>query len=214
MHRLWHIQKRKRAGARAADHARGRVGASGGFTLVEMLVAVALFAAVMLVAGATLLSLVYANRKAQALQSVMNNLNISLDEMVRSIRMGSNYRCGSQTPAPNGDCPAGNTIIYYTPFGQDPSNRSADVAYEYDVNGTVCGLDRICVIQNGLPAVAITAPEVTITNMTFYVVGTTPHDNVQPKVVITLAGTASTANLRTKTTFSIQATAVQRLLDL
>ena len=47
----------------------------------------------MLIAGATLLSLVYANRKAEALQSVMNNLNISLDNMVRNVRMGSNYRC-------------------------------------------------------------------------------------------------------------------------
>lgn len=178
-----------------------------------MLVAVALFAIVMLVASSTLLSLVYANRKAQALQSVMNNLNISLDEMVRSIRMGSNYRCGSATPAPNGDCSGGNTVIYYTPFGQDPTNRADDVAYAYDSDGTICGKDRICVIQNGV-AIPITAPEVEITDMTFYVVGTTPHDDVQPKVVITLAGSASTADLRTKSTFSIQATAVQRLLDL
>ncbi|HUO50131.1 MAG TPA: type II secretion system protein [Candidatus Paceibacterota bacterium] len=200
MHTLWKIQKR-----RQRTHA--------GFTLIEMLVAVALFAVVMLVAGATLLSLVYANRKAQALQSVMNNLNISLDEMVRSVRMGSNYRCGSQTPAPNGDCSAGNTIIYYTPFGQDPSNRSEDVAYAYDNNGTICGANRICVISGGV-AIPITAPEVAISNMTFFVVGTTPHDNVQPKVVITLTGSASTANSRTKSNFSIQATAVQRLLDL
>ena len=37
------------------------------------------------IAGATLLSLVYANRKAEALLSVINNLNVSLDGMVRAI---------------------------------------------------------------------------------------------------------------------------------
>ena len=44
--------------------------ANSGFTLVEMIVAVALFAVVMLISVAALLSLVDANRKAQALQSV------------------------------------------------------------------------------------------------------------------------------------------------
>ena len=70
----------------------------------------ALFAIVMLIASATLLSLVAANRKAEALQSVMNNLNISLDEMVRNVRMGSNYRCNSQAepvPPADGDCAGG-----------------------------------------------------------------------------------------------------------
>ena len=94
---------------------------SRGFTLIEMLVSVALFAIVMLIAGSTLLSLVYANRKAQALQSVMNNLNISLDDMVRNVRMGSNYRCGSQEGT---DCASGATSSTSRHFGADPSNRS------------------------------------------------------------------------------------------
>src|SRR3989344_8697452 len=52
-----------------------------GFTLVEMIVAIALFSIVMVVSVGALLALVTANRKAQALQSVMNNLNIALDGM-------------------------------------------------------------------------------------------------------------------------------------
>ena len=68
-----------------------------GFTLVEMIVAVALFAVVMLISVGTLLALVGANRKAQALQSVINNLNITLDGMVRAIRMGGNFHCGEGT---------------------------------------------------------------------------------------------------------------------
>ena len=59
-----------------------------GFSLVEMIVAVTLFAVVMLVSVGALLSLVNATRKARALESVMNNLNVTLDSMVRSLRMG------------------------------------------------------------------------------------------------------------------------------
>jgi prepilin-type N-terminal cleavage/methylation domain-containing protein len=183
-----------------------------GFTLIEMIVSVALFAVVMLIAGATLLSLVYANRKAQALQSVMNNLNVSLDGIVRGARMGSNYRCGSSVepvaPA-NGDCANGGTSIYFTPYGADPANRSEDWGYVY--NPTT---QRLYVSENDGPLVPITAPEVSITSMTFYVVGTTPRDNVQPKIVMTVKGTAGTDNSKTITSFNIQATAVQRQLDL
>src|SRR5882672_10508798 len=77
-----------------------------GFTLVEMIVAVALFAIVMLVCVGALLALVGANKKVHALQSVMNNLNVTLDGMVRQIRMGSNYDgysgtgCSSNSGAP------------------------------------------------------------------------------------------------------------------
>jgi prepilin-type N-terminal cleavage/methylation domain-containing protein len=190
-----------------------------GFTLIEMLVSVALFSIVMLIAGATLLSLVYANRKAQALQSVMNNLDISLDNMVRNVRMGSNYRCGSQSQPsgpPYGDCSSGGTSLYFTPFGSDPTNRTQDIGYFI---GGVCPAGRICITENinsQVVTVPITSPQVQIQSMKFYVVGTEPASSggtVQPKVLFTITGEAGT-QINTQTTFQIQATAVQRLLNL
>jgi prepilin-type N-terminal cleavage/methylation domain-containing protein len=193
-----------------------------GFTLIEMLVSVALFSVVMLIAGATLLSLVYANRKAQALQSVMNNLNITLDDMVRNVRMGSNYRCGSESAptAPNfGDCSSGGTSLYFTPFGEDPTNSADDIGYLIGTGGA-CAVGRICVTQKGqngvVETVPISAPEVQITNMKFYVIGTNPAvdgGTIQPKVLFTITGQAG-LQANTKTTFQIQATAVQRVLNL
>lgn len=190
-------------------HMRTKKRSQRGFTLVEMIVSVALFAFVMLASTTALLALVSANRKAQALQSVMNNLNIALDGAVRAVREGSDYRCGSQAPAGNGDCPNGGTSLYFTPFGGDPSNRADDWGYIY--NPTDQRLYKV--IGNGQP-IAITAPEVLIDSMEFYVVGTTRGDTVQPKVVVTVKGTAGASNVKTVTTFNIQATAVQRLLDL
>jgi prepilin-type N-terminal cleavage/methylation domain-containing protein len=189
------------------------IGTRRGFTLIEMIVSVALFAVVMLVAGATLLSLVYANRKAQALQSVMNNLNVSLDGIVRSVREGSNYRCGSPVEA-NGDCSSGGTALYFTPYGSDPTNRAEDWGYLFDNTGSYCGLHRICVSENEGPWIPITAPEVSITNMTFYVVGTVKGGGVQPKVVMIIDGTAGVASTKTTSNFNIQATATQRKLNL
>ena len=85
-----------------------------------MIVAVGLFSLVMLVSVGALLSLTGANRKAQALQSVMNNLNIALDGMVRSIRMGSDYHCGAGVFIGTGnldDCSSnGGTRFVFKPF--------------------------------------------------------------------------------------------------
>jgi prepilin-type N-terminal cleavage/methylation domain-containing protein len=195
-----------------------------GFTLVEMIVAVGLFSIVMLIAVGALLALTGANRKAQALQSVMNNLNIALDGMVRSIRMGSEYHCGNGVfiPGGNNDCAiTGGTSFSFKPFCNENCDPLNHWIYKFDTDGSVCGQNviknRICKsANNGNPNsyYALTSPEVTIENMNFYVVGTTPGDTEQPKVVVTVQGTAGGTNAKTTTTFSIQATAVQRLLDL
>ncbi len=184
-----------------------------GFTLVEMIVAVGLFAVVMMVCVGALLSLVHANRKAQALQSVMNNLNIALDGMVRAIRMGTNYdgssACsGAVDPNAPHDCPSGGEEVTFEPF--NTPTGSVTYRYVHDANG----VGRIERSEGEGSAIAITAPEVSIDEMLFYVVGTNRRDNTQPKVVIVVSGSAGVQGSPTRTTFHIQATAVQRVLDL
>lgn len=184
----------------------GPYAASRGFTLVEMIVAVGLFSVVMVVSITALLSLIDANRKAQALQSVMNNLNIALDGMVRSIREGSNYRCGGANPG-DPDCPeTPGTILYFTP---NCAGSCSDWIYEFrdgrlwrSVDGTLGG------------EMPLTAPEVTIDSMSMYVIGATRGDAVQPKVVIVVRGSAGFMKEQVRTNFHIQSTAVQRVLDI
>jgi prepilin-type N-terminal cleavage/methylation domain-containing protein len=181
-----------------------------GFTLIELIVAVALFVVVMLVSVGALLSLVEANRKARALESVINNLNIGIEGMVRSLRTGSEYNCGSDAipnPATGGNCPEGGSRISFAPFGSDTSVQNERRVY-YFSNGQLYRS-----LQGGSNPVAVTAPEVTISDIKFYVVGTIRSDVVQPKVVMVIKGTAG-PTAATQTTFYIQATAVQRVLDL
>ena len=166
-----------------------------GFTLIEMIVAVGLFAVVMLIAVGTLLSLSVANRKAQALQSVVNNLNISLDGMVRSIREGTYYRCGGGL-----NCTEGAEALTFK------SLEGIDVTYAYD--GSV--LTRT---ENG-ETIQLTADEVDIESVRFYVSGAVQRDREQPKVMIVIKGTAHGGQRNAQTTFNIQATAVQRVLDI
>jgi prepilin-type N-terminal cleavage/methylation domain-containing protein len=181
-----------------------------GFTLIEMVVSVALFAVVMTICVDVLLSLINANRKAQALQSVMNNLNIALDGMVRNIREGSDFHCGSGPTGSPQDCAAGATTFAFEPYGNTNSDPSWVLSFAQDASG----VGRIYKSVGGQSPIAITAPEVSVDEMDFYVVGTTQGDTTQPKVIIVIKGSAGVAGTSARTTFHIQATAVQRSLDL
>ncbi len=65
-----------------------------GFTLVEMIVALAVFTVVALIAVGALLKITSANKKSQTLKTTINNLNFALESMSREIRTGSTYQCG------------------------------------------------------------------------------------------------------------------------
>ncbi len=159
-----------------------------GFTLIEMLVAVALFSSVMVIALGSLLAISTSDRKAQSLKTVINNLNFSIDSMARSIRTGTSWNC-SGSSAPN--CNGGNAIDFIAANGQH-------VYYKLETSsGTTCGQTGTigCLVKatnSSGPWLPLTSPEVVIDSAAspyiFYVVGATPSDNTQPKLVITLNG--------------------------
>jgi len=209
-----------------------------GFTLVEMIVAVGLFSVVMLISVTALLSLVNANKKAQALQSVMNNLNVTIDGMVRSVRMGSNYHCGSSGASASGMLPVdcgypGDTFFAFEPFHDctdpetvcDAQGNVPPTFYWYQ-SDTIDGkpVGRLYRSTDGTQTggIPITAPEVSIDRVRFFVTGSCPAragysctpDNIQPKVLVVIEGSAGTTKATIYTTFHVQATAVQRVLDI
>jgi len=199
-----------------------------GFTLIEMMVAISLFAIVMTVSVGALLSLVDANRKAQAMQSVMNNLNIALDGMVRNIRMGTAYHCGTKNEtnqtvlSTKADCPSGGDLIAFEAYGNSPTDISNQWVYWVE-NGRLYRSE-----DSRITKLPLTAPEVIIDSFKVYVTGAvgtlnTNGDTVQPKVLFSIQGTAGATNdslsvignkKKINTTFNIQAVASQRLLDL
>lgn len=187
-----------------------------GFTIVEMIVAVGLFAIVMLISVGALLMLLAADHKAQALQSVMNNLNISIDNVVRNVRQGYQFHCGSGVPYTNtADCTNGDTTFAFEPYGNGAGDPPWVVTYD-SVNHSIDESQ-----DGGITFTPITAPEVNITGLTFYVIGSARGSDpaplnipTQPKLIIVINGIAMSSNTKAQTPFHIQATAVQRLLDL
>jgi len=178
---------------------------AGGFTLVEMLVALGIFSIVMLVAVSALLSVVDLNRKAQAAKSVMNNLNFALESMSREIRVGSDYLVGFGSATSQEG--AGDTLQFQSP-------RLGDAAVEFQLSE-----GKIVKRIDGDPfaGISLTAPEVTIENAVegvplFSLAGGSPADTRQPFVVIRIVGRAGSPG-NAETRFTIQTTVSQRMPD-
>jgi len=174
-----------------------------GFTLIEMIVAVALFVVVMVSSIGALLSMVDANRKAQALRTVMDNLNFAVENVTREMRVGVDYHCGSigdlNTPR---DCTTdGDTFIAF----KDSDNEL--VIFRLN-SGSIEKSDN-----GGVSYLGITAPEITINDFRFFVRGSQNTDALQPKVLMIIHGTAG-VNEKVRTTFNLQTTASQRVLDI
>jgi len=78
---------------------------TSGFTLIEMIVSLAVFSVVVTISVGALLMLVASNRQLQDEQAVLANLSFVVDSMTREIRTGTNYYCDSQNAlnaGPNG----------------------------------------------------------------------------------------------------------------
>ena len=66
---------------------------NSGFTLIEIMVSLGIFAVVVVVSAAALLKILDANKKAQSIQNAMTNLNFAMESMTRELRTGTKYNC-------------------------------------------------------------------------------------------------------------------------
>ncbi|MFA6270590.1 MAG: type II secretion system protein [Candidatus Paceibacterota bacterium] len=174
---------------------------SGGFTLVELLVAVSLFVVVATISIGAILSVFNANKKAQSSKTVVDNFNLSIENMSRTVRFGNNYHCGvSGTISVPSSCPGGDTFFAVT------FNGSVVV---YRLNGTAIQKSD----DGGVNYTDITDPAAVIEYLKFYVFGTTVSDNDQPYVVVVIKGKVGNKVIN-QTTFSIETLMSQRSLDL
>lgn len=183
-----------------------------GFTLVEMIVAIAVFSIVMTVSVGALLSMIDANRKAQSLKSVIDNLNFAVENMSRNMRVGTLYHCEtsdiltSDISTPQ-NCPSGGALLAFESHDGDPSDSSDQIVYRFRNSSLERSLD------GGATFLPITAPEVSISDFKFYLTGASAGDTVQPLVTITVHGTVG-VNDRTRTDFNLQVSVSQRLIDI
>ncbi len=176
-----------------------------GFTLLEMVVSIALFSFVMLAMTSVLLSVVDADHKAQGLKSSMNNLSLALESMARNLRTGTSYTLGA--PSGNGNCPSpGSNLLSFSDHTQ------AFTTYKLDDEGSISVTKSPSGLRN-----AITAPEIIVDRLCFYAVGADTMDLLQPRILLTVGGfvnNVSGKKDRTKSRFDIQTMVSQRVLDV
>lgn len=175
-----------------------------GFTLLEMIVALGVFSIAATLATGSLLSLTDAQKKAFSLQSTYDNVRFSLEIMAKDIRTGDVYYCGSDAndlpvaPTPK-DCPSGGPALSYKNFsGNNIAYRVSGGRIEKFVDGVLIG--------------AMTSENVVINALVFYILGSSPTDNLQPRITIVVNGTAG--NGRSASKFNLQTTVSQRKIGI
>lgn len=92
-----------------------------GFTLLEMIVSLGIFSLVAVIAVGSLVRITGLNRRAQSLQSAMDNVSFALESMTRNMRYGTGFECTTantfnraSTNATGCNSGSGNKGILYT----------------------------------------------------------------------------------------------------
>ncbi len=184
-----------------------------GFTLIEIIVSLALFSVVITIAVGALLILIASNRQLQNEQSVLSNLSFALDSMTREIRTGTNYYCAAGTTSGSnqiftdgvsltaslvGDCPAGDVGNSSNPNGFRFHGVAFSEGGSSVTGGT--GSSRIAYFHDreegklyrrlsGEDAKSIVSDGIYISDVDFFVSGserTSAGDQLQPKMSIVI----------------------------
>lgn len=193
---------------------------AGGFTLVEMVISVGIFAMVMVTALAIIMSFINDNKKSQAINAVVTNLNFALDSMVRDIKTGYKYDDGLVSDE-------NEITLISTLYNQTTDEKRVTYALQAE-NGsspggilkTSCDVNEDHVVDEfSCITSLITSPEINVTELKFYTDKGVPSSS-QPNVFITIKGesaqkdasggdfTGGAAN------FTIQTLVTQRVLNI
>lgn len=177
-----------------------------GFTLIELMVATSLFVVIMLSALSSLFMLLDESKNSRALRLAMDNVNFAMESMTRSIRMGSNYYCGSvelSNLTETQDCPSGGSTVSFVPQSQGSDPVAYRIKYKLE-NNTLKRYDSVN--QDGISMIS---SDVKIESLNFFV--KVPNINnmyIQPSVYIIMRGTVKVKGVPTY--FAVQTLASQR----
>ncbi len=200
-----------------------------GFTLIEIMVSLGIFAVVAVIAVGAFLKIIDANKQSQSLQTAMNNTNFALESMVREMRVGTNYWCFDAIPPASLSSNQINTCNTFAGSSySEPgiaflsSTKSQDgtcnLIHAYRLNTPSVGNPFIekaeqtscsdnAWINNFIP---LTAADLNIQSFDMKVDGgISGSEHFQPKVFLMIRAFAGPSE-RERTYFTVQTTASQR----
>lgn len=165
--------------------------ARGGYTLVELIVAVGLFASIMTLASGAYLIMLSVARQTQSIATGIDNLSFVLESMTRTIRTGTHYS------------PLGSDSFSFVDQNGQPHTYS--LGSQAGASGSVGAIL--------LDGAVLTAPTVNVTALTFYTSGTVVGDTDQPHVTITVTGAVTSGPGKTEP-FNVETGATMRGSDI
>lgn len=202
-----------------------------GFTLVETMVAIAIFTIVIVIGIGALLNSNASYRESDNVRKVVDNLNFVMEDMARGLRVGSAYVCGNYFSLSSVDggfppvdgahavgsetspsCPDGGGSITFEPALGNPDEFEDNQGFLFMVD-SASGLAKIYKTSNGGADWQLTTPD----DVWFdplrsgFIVTGAGEDGEPALVVIRLAGEVIYQDIRTP--FAIQTSIAERLLD-
>lgn len=193
---------------------------------MEILVVLGVFSGVVTISLATLFNMQAINTKFLQSQSILDNVNLSMQTITRDIRYGLYFHCttslASTTPTLRKGCSketGGGTVLYYQP--PNATDERDRVVY-YVANGI---LYRADMFYNASTTVyQMTSSDVEITRFKIFAEGVNTStgeqdiggaiDYTQPLITIFISGIAKSGNARqAPVPFNIQTHISARILD-
>lgn len=195
---------------------------TSGFTLVELMISVAVFSMAVVVGVGALYSAQQINIKLQSTHIIMDSVNLSLEVMTRNMRYGSSFYCVDDTQIDSaGDIPASSHNCIYDPIlissgGRKivfkPVNGGVNdrIAYYLDNNKHL--IESISVNGGAFTSKQISSDDIVIDNLRFYVTGANnaPQDTDQPMITVILSGKTKWAQKAQQVGFVLQSSVTSR----
>lgn len=176
-----------------------------GFTLIEVLVSIGLFAIIVTIAIGGLTRALRSQRQVASLLAASSNVSLVLEQMAREMRTGSGFFCdrdalGNPDPSPSPSCFVRivNEIIFTNSSGEVVTYRLNNGAIERGIEGV--GFDKI------------TGDNVTVQYLNFLLLGSRNNDKFPPRVTIAIGVSPKEVTLADRV-LSLQTTISSRLLD-
>ncbi len=174
-----------------------------GYTVLETVIAVAIFLVVVTIGMGALLNANLVHQKSQDMRSLTDSLSFIMDDMSKNLRIGSVYHCindGNLSATEPRSCGNGAGISFKSFDGTQ---------LKYVVDSTISSVQKYVGAE---PAVSLTPPQVVVDSISGFTVQGAESDLLQPMVTIRLVGKITYKNIETP--FSLQTSVSERLIDV
>jgi len=177
-----------------------------GFTLVEMLISVAVFSVVMVSAVGIILAILNTNSHVRSNSIAMSNIDAVLEKIFREANVGSYYHCGGGEIEKARDCPGGipSSVFIFEGAGGDENKIDDQIIYRLNSEDSSIEMSR----DGGATFLCITEGNIIVDEFNVNVLGN--DDTKQPAVFVGIRGHVKDSK-NVKTEFAVQTMIAERL---